>query len=121
MSFSIMLVEDSPVILNLLSMMLRQQGYSVDTARDGVEALEKLRKSPVDLVITDVNMPRMDGFKLIAKLRAGDNHPKVPIIVLSTEGEEYDRISGLNAGADLYLIKPVQPLELVEAINRLLG
>ncbi len=121
MPLSIMLVEDSPTILNLLSLMLRQQGFAVNTAGDGMEALEKLKKTKVDLIITDVNMPRMDGFKFIANLRADKSQPRVPVIVLSTEGEEHDMLKGEKVGADLYLTKPVQPQELVGSINRLLG
>lgn len=121
MPLSIMLVDDSPTILNLLSLMLRQHGFAVNTANDGLEALEKLYKTKVDLIITDVNMPRMDGFKFIAKLRADNTLPRIPVIVLSTEGDEHDFLKGDKAGADLYLTKPVQTHQLVESINKLLG
>ncbi len=117
----ILLVEDSPTILNLLSMVLRQYGFAVNTAYDGVEALEILSHEKADLIITDVNMPRMDGFTLISRVRAQKALAKVPIIVLSTESEDHDRQRGEAAGADLYLTKPVQPQVLVEHVRRLMG
>lgn len=117
----ILLVEDSPTILNLLGMVLRQYGYQVHTAGDGVEALSKLSQMEVDLIITDVNMPRMDGFTLIGRVRVQQSKREVPIIVLSTEREEHDRQRGAAAGADLYLTKPVKPQELLDHVQRLLG
>ncbi|KMY69184.1 chemotaxis protein CheY [Desulfocarbo indianensis] len=120
MSARILLVEDSPTILNLLSMVLRQVGFAVQTANDGLEALDKLSKESVDLIITDVNMPRMDGFTFISRVRSQGVMPKVPIIVLSTEREDHDRLRGRSAGADLYLTKPVQPQTLVDHVRSLL-
>jgi len=120
MSARILLVEDSPTILNLLSMVLRQFGFAVQTANDGLEALDKLSKENVDLIITDVNMPRMDGFTFINRVRSQGVMPKVPIIVLSTEREDHDRVRGRSAGADLYLTKPVQPQILVDHVRNLL-
>jgi two-component system chemotaxis response regulator CheY len=116
----ILLVEDSPTILNLLGMVLRQYGYQIHTAGDGVEALSKLSQEDVDLIITDVNMPRMDGFTLIDRVRAQERLINIPIIVLSTEREEHDRQRGAEAGANLYLTKPVKPQELVDHVQRLL-
>jgi len=116
----ILLVEDSPTIINLLSMVLRQHGYQVQTANDGLEALSKLSQDSVDLIITDVNMPRMDGFTLITRVRAQKLLAGLPIIVLSTEREDHDQKRGVSAGADLYLTKPVKPQVLVDHVQRLL-
>jgi two-component system chemotaxis response regulator CheY len=121
MSARILLVEDSPTILSLLSSMLRQFGFSVNTAGDGVAGLEVLTQKEVDLIITDVNMPRMDGFTFIAKVRAQEALQKIPIIVLSTEKGERDRQEGRGVGANLYLTKPIQPQVLVDHVNKLLG
>lgn len=117
----ILLVEDSPTILNLLDMVLRQYGYQIFTAGDGVEALSKLAQDEVDLIITDVNMPRMDGFTLIGRVRAQEHLAKLPIIVLSTEREDHDLERGASAGANLYLTKPVKPQVLVDHVRQLLN
>jgi DNA-binding response OmpR family regulator len=116
----ILVVEDSPTILNLLSLMLRQEGFEVVTARDGLEALEQLDQAPAQLVITDVNMPRMDGFKLIREVRRRPGGGRLPIIVVSTEREGHDQSQGLDAGADVYLTKPIQPGALLEHVRELL-
>jgi CheY-like chemotaxis protein len=120
MDAHILVVEDSPTIRNLIAMMLRQCGYQVSGAADGLEALAQIEKDPPDLIITDVNMPRMDGFKLIARLRAQPHFAELPIIVLSTESGSHDRQAGLKAGADLYLTKPVDPGQLTQHVARLL-
>ena len=117
----ILLVDDSPTILNLLGLVLRQYGYEVVTARDGLEALELASRQPLDLIITDLNMPRMDGLTFIAKWRAGETGRHTPIIMLSTEAQAHDRQAGLRQGADLYLVKPVAPPELAKAVRSLLS
>ena len=120
MSPRLLLVEDSPTILNLISLMLKQEGYSVETARDGLEGLEKLSRQPVDLIVTDVNMPRMDGLKFIESVRKQAAFSKLPIIVLSTESDPLDKQEGLRHGANLYLTKPVRPQDLVMHVRQLL-
>ncbi len=120
MAIRILLVEDSPTILNMLSIVFRQKGFEVMTAADGVEALELIDRGQLpEVVITDINMPRMDGMRLISALREREEFKNVPIIVLSTEGAQRDQREGLARGADLYLVKPVGPKVLVEAVNRL--
>ena len=117
----ILLVDDSQTIRNLLSLVLRQLGYEVATARDGVEALELAARQPLDLIITDLNMPRMDGLTFIAKWRAGETGHRTPIIMLSTEAQSHDRQSALDQGADLYMIKPVSAPDLAKALESLLS
>ncbi len=118
---NILLVEDSPTIRNLLRLMLKQHGFTVSTAGDGLEGLEVLSRTQVDLVITDVNMPRMDGFTFITRIRAQAAHANLPIIVLSTESTSRNRQEGINLGANLYLTKPVPPQVLVEEVEKLLA
>lgn len=117
----ILVVDDSPTILNLLSLALKQQGYEVVTARDGLDAMEKGRQQPVSLIITDLNMPRLDGLAFIARWRDQEGSRRTPIIMLSTESQKHDRQAGLQRGADLYLVKPVTPAQLVEAVRSLLS
>jgi two-component system chemotaxis response regulator CheY len=90
------------------------------TAKDGLDALAKLGQQGVDLVVTDVNMPRMDGFTLISTIRSQQNSRRIPIIVLSTEASPKDQQAGLSRGADLYLTKPVRPADLVAHVRSLL-
>lgn len=120
MAKRILLVDDSPTILNLLGLVFREQGYEVLQARDGQEALEKLERERVDIIITDVNMPRMDGFALISAVRAQPELANLPIVVLTTESDTRDRLHGLKRGADLYLTKPLGPAELVAQVRALL-
>ncbi len=91
-------------------------------AEDGLDAIEKLYNlDPVDLIVSDVNMPRMDGFTFIKTLRAQEAYKDVPIIVLSTEGQEADIQKGMSLGANLYMVKPAQPEKMVRNIKMLLG
>jgi two-component system chemotaxis response regulator CheY len=117
----ILLVDDSQTILNLLGLVLRQLGYEVTTARDGVEALEQAARQPLDLIITDLNMPRMDGLAFIAKWRASETGRRIPIIMLSTEAQPHDRQAAIDHGADLYMVKPVSAPALAKALESLLS
>jgi two-component system chemotaxis response regulator CheY len=121
MSASILLVDDSPTIRDLLRIGLGQQGFAVITASDGLEGLERLSHNPVDLVIADVNMPRMDGINFIISLRKKKAWARLPVIVLSTEKGPQDRQQAAEAGADLYLTKPISPLQLGGHVKRLLA
>lgn len=122
MSQHILVVDDSKTIRNLLAFILKSEGYKVSTAEDGLDAIEKLYNiDPVDLIVSDINMPRMDGFTFIKNLRGDDTYKDVPIIVLSTEGQEHDIQKGLSLGANLYMVKPAQPEKMVRNIKMFLG
>ena len=120
MPHTVLLVDDSKTILDLLSMNLRHQGFDVITALDGMDGLKKLDQHPVDLVITDINMPRMDGISFISSMRQNQAWADIPVIVLSTEKGTQDRRQAAKAGADLYLSKPIKPNELGKQANKLL-
>lgn len=120
MHITILLVEDSTTISNMLSMVLRQHGYQVITAMDGLEGLFKLAGQEVDLVISDINMPRMDGLAFIRKIRENQEYKDLPIMVLSTESSQADREQGMKAGADRYLTKPISPADLTKEVQNLL-
>ena len=118
----IMVVDDSKTIRNLVAFVLKSEGFKVSTAEDGLDAIEKLYSlEPVDLIVSDVNMPRMDGFTFIAQVREQDIYKDIPIIILSTEGEERDIQKGIQLGANLYMVKPAQPEKMVRNIKMLLG
>ena len=118
----IMVVDDSKTIRNLVAFVLKGEGFKVSTAEDGLDAIEKLYSlDPVDLIVSDVNMPRMDGFTFIKTIRAQDAYKDIPIIVLSTEGQEKDIQTGMSLGANLYMVKPAQPEVMVRNVKMLLG
>lgn len=121
-SKNILVVDDSKTVRNLVAFILKSEGFKVTTAEDGLDGLEKLYSmQSVDLIISDVNMPRMDGFTFIRSVREQDAYVDVPIIILSTEGQEKDIQTGMSFGANLYMVKPAQPEKMVRNIKMLLG
>ena len=122
MAKHILIVDDSKTIRNLVAFVLKSEGYKVTTAEDGLDAIEKLYNiDAVDLIMADINMPRMDGLTLIKNLREQDIYKDIPIIILSTEGQEQDIQTGMTLGANLYMVKPAQPEKMVRNIKMLLG
>ena len=116
-----LIVEDSPTMRQLLAFSLRRlKECRIIEAVDGVDALKKLTTERVDLVITDINMPMMDGLKLISLIRGNARTKSVPIIIVTTEGAEEDRKRGLALGANAYIAKPIQPSELLKTVASLL-
>lgn len=122
MSKHILIVDDSKTVRNLVAFIMKKEGFKVTMAEDGLDGLEKLYSSEsVDLVISDVNMPRMDGFTFIKTVREQEAYRDLPIVVLSTEGQEQDIKRGISLGANLYMVKPAQPDQMVKNIRMLLG
>ena len=123
MSKHILIVDDSKTIRNLVAFILKNEGYKITAAEDGLDGLEKLyaASGEVDLIISDINMPRMDGFTFIKTVREQDIYRDLPIVVLSTEGQEKDIKTGISLGANLYMVKPAQPQQMVKNIKMLLG
>jgi len=118
-SKTILTVDDSPSIRMLLRYALSGQGYAVAEAEDGVAALEWLAANErPDLMITDINMPRMDGFDLVEAVRAQGPHSDMPILVLSTESSKEKIDRARLAGADGWIVKPFDPAQLVSAIRQ---
>lgn len=122
MSKHILIVDDSKTVRNLVAFIMKKEGFTITTAEDGLDGLEKLYAAGnVDLIISDINMPRMDGFTFIKTVREQEAYRDLPIVVLSTEGQEHDIKHGLNLGANLYMVKPAQPDKMVKNIRMLLG
>ena len=116
-----LVVDDSAAMRKQLGWALQRVfGMSPVEATDGADAWRKLSAGRYDIVITDINMPLMDGLKLISLVRAGGEHRFVPIIVITTEGAEADRTRAMALGASKYLVKPVQSQQVVEAVRDLL-
>jgi DNA-binding response OmpR family regulator len=117
MPTKILVVDDEPRYLRLLEANLLTEGYEVSTAVDGEDALETFSADPVDLILLDVMLPRIDGFAVCQRIR---QFSTVPIIMLTAKGEEHDRVLGLDAGADDYLVKPFSVMELLARVRAVL-
>ena len=114
-AYHILIVEDDKEIREGIEIYLRNQGYTVFQAADGVEGLEKIRQEEIHLAIVDVMMPRMDGITMVMRLR--ETKCEIPVIMLSAKSEEVDKIMGLNMGADDYVTKPFTTMELLARVN----
>lgn len=117
---TILAVDDSASMRQMVRYTLEGAGYKVVQAADGVEALEFARSDTVDLVLTDVNMPRMDGIELVRELRALDSYKFVPMLVLTTESGQETKLRGKQAGATGWIVKPFNPEQLLATIGRVL-
>ena len=118
---TILVVDDDPVIQKLLSVNFEMEGYRVITASDGIEGLERIRDDAPDLVLLDVMMPRMDGLAVARQLKSDPATKKIPVLLLSAKAQSSDIHGGLDAGADDYVTKPFDPLELLDKVAALLG
>ena len=116
----ILTVDDSPSIRQMMQLTLTGAGYEVVQAADGVEALEYARDNLVDLVLTDVNMPRMDGITLVRELRRLPSYQRVPLLILTTESAQEVKLQGKAAGATGWLTKPFKPDRLIATISRVM-
>lgn len=112
----IMLVDDEENILISLSFILKKEGYSVATAKNGTEALELYKSFKPQIILLDVMMPKMDGFTVASKLRSLDEHSEISIIFLTAKGTSQDRQKGYMSGADDYIVKPFDNSSLLEKV-----
>ena len=119
--FSCLVVEDSPMMRQLLVFALaRVKRIQVTEAEDGVDALRKLAAGKFDLILTDINMPVMDGLKLVKRIRADAQHAQTPIVVITTEGSTEDRQRAMALGANAYITKPIQAPQVIQKVKELL-
>jgi DNA-binding response OmpR family regulator len=116
----ILAVEDEPDQLELLALLLLEEGFAVDTATNGLEALDKVAHSRPDLIVLDVSMPKMNGFTCCQKLRENPATAAIPILMLTGLRSQFAQINGFAYGANAYLTKPFIPEELISAAHRLL-
>ena len=116
-----LIVEDSPTMRQLISFSLKRfKGCKIIEAVDGVDALKKLQTEEVDIILTDINMPVMDGLKLVTLVRQNPKLKYLPIVIITTEGAKEDRDRGLALGADAYISKPIQSSSLLKIITEVL-
>lgn len=114
----ILVVDDDVHIRELITLFLRNEGFEIVVAKDGAEALEIVGKSPIDLVILDIMMPRLDGWELCREIRRMDLN--MPLLMVTVKGESAQKVKGFQLGTDDYLTKPFDPLELVMRVKALL-
>lgn len=119
--YRILIVEDSPTMRQLLSFALKRlRGVSIVEACDGVDGLKKISAEKFDLIFTDINMPIMDGLKLVSLVRNDANYRGIPIVVITTEGAQEDRERALALGANDYITKPIQANKILDVARALL-
>jgi DNA-binding response OmpR family regulator len=121
MALSVLVVDDDPVILRLLQVNFELEGIGVVTAPDGEEGLKLAQSDPPDLVISDIMMPKVNGLELLAALRSSPETAALPVILLSAKAQVADVQRGLELGADDYITKPFDPLELIDRVYKVLA
>jgi len=119
MEKSVLIVDDCDTTRKLLSYIIRERGFKIIGASNGIEALELLATNPVDIVLTDLNMPQMDGYELSRNLRGQAEYKDLPIVMITTEASEADKQLGIDAGVNTYLSKPISPQRLLYEIEKL--
>lgn len=119
MGKKILIIDDEPDLLKALTVRLESEGYEVDTAQDGFEGLNRARTTGPDLIILDLMLPKMNGFKVARLLKFDEKYKKIPIIMLSARTEEDDKELGKETGGDIYMEKPFNEKELLEAVGKL--
>ena len=117
---NLLIVDDEPDLVELLSYNLKKEGFAVTSAPNGEEALQKVRKNDYQLILLDLMLPGIQGTELCRQLRSNPKTEHIPIIMLTAKGDETDKIRGLEIGADDYMTKPFSPKELIARVNALL-
>jgi DNA-binding response OmpR family regulator len=117
----VLVVDDDPVIVRLLEVNFEMEGFEVLSAVDGMDGVERCRANLPDIVVSDVMMPRLDGLELCVALKADATTRHIPVVLLSAKAQVNDIRAGLEAGADDYVTKPFEPLDLIDRVNKLLA
>ena len=117
---TVLVVDDDPVIQKLLEVNFAMEGYQVETASDGEEALASIASQRPDVVVLDVMMPKVDGIEVVRRMKADATTATVPVLLLSARAQAKDVSEGLDAGADAYMTKPFDPVELLDRVASLL-
>lgn len=121
-AYKVLIVEDSPTMRQLIVFALKRlRGLTIVEANDGVDGLKKLSSEKFDLIFTDINMPIMDGLKLVSLVRNDPGYKQVPIVIITTEGASEDRERALALGANDYITKPIQTTQILDVARRLLN
>lgn len=121
-NYNVLIVEDSPTMRQLIVFALKRiRGLTIVEAGDGVDGLKKLSATKFDMILTDINMPIMDGLKLVSLVRSDPNYAAVPIVIITTEGASEDKERAIALGANAYITKPIQTTQILDVARRLLN
>lgn len=121
LSKKILAVDDDVDVCELIKVNLEKQGYEVELANSGEEALEKLKSSPCELLILDLGLPAMDGWEVLKRVKAEEKTKSLPVIILTGKTEEKDMVKGYESGAETYLVKPFDPQTLLAVVKDLVA
>jgi len=120
MTKKMLTVDDSPSVRKLVEFTLKAKGFEVGSAGDGQEALALMEKEQFDAIILDINMPRMNGLEFLQEIRSNDAYKALPVIMLTTEGQDKDKDKAISLGATAYIVKPFKPTKLLSLIEKIL-
>ena len=120
MSRKMLTVDDSPSVRKLVKFTLKAKGFNVSSAADGVEALDLLKQDEFDGIILDINMPRMNGLEFLRTIKANDQYAAIPVIMLTTEGQDEDKDKAVSLGATAYMVKPFKPTQLLTLLEKII-
>jgi len=121
MNKKILTVDDSPSVRKMVEFSLKTKGYLMGSAGDGQEALERMAEEHYDAIILDVNMPRMNGLEFLEKVKSDNTFAAIPVIMLTTEGQDDDRDKAMSLGATDYIVKPFKPSQLLDLLDSILS
>jgi len=120
MNRKMLTVDDSPSVRKLVKFTLKAKGYEASSAGDGLEALDLLKQEVFDAIILDINMPRMNGLEFLRTIKADDQYAGMPVIMLTTEGQDEDKDKAVALGATAYMVKPFKPTQLLTLLEKIL-
>jgi two-component system chemotaxis response regulator CheY len=112
-------VDDSPSVRKLVKFTLKAKGFQVSSAGDGAEALDLVKQEDFDAIILDINMPRMNGLEFLQHIKADDRYASIPVIMLTTEGQDDDKDKAVALGATAYMVKPFKPTQLLTLLEKI--
>jgi two-component system chemotaxis response regulator CheY len=119
MSKKMLTVDDSQSVRKLVKFTLKAKGFQVSSACDGLEALDLLKQEEFDAIILDINMPRMNGLEFLKQIKANDQYASIPVIMLTTEGQDDDKDKAVALGATAYMVKPFKPTQLLTLLEKI--
>lgn len=119
MSKKMLTVDDSPSVRKLVKFTLKAKGFQVSSAGDGEEALDLMKEESFDAIILDINMPRMNGLEFLKHIKANDQYASIPVIMLTTEGQDDDKDKAISLGATAYMVKPFKPTQLLTLLEKI--
>ena len=120
MNRKMLTVDDSPSVRKLVKFTLKAKGYEASSAGDGLQALDLLKQEVFDAIILDINMPRMNGLEFLSAIKADDRYAGMPVIMLTTEGQDDDKDKAVALGATAYMVKPFKPTQLLMLLEKIL-